>query len=134
MVLDDDFRRAVDANYAALHRLAQGDSTGIEAVWSHGDDVTTFLGYGGREQGWPQVRERFAWVAGRFGGGQTETTELQAYQSGDLGFTVELEHRDILVDGQRTQFTLRVTHIYRRENGTWKVVHRHADMYRPREG
>jgi ketosteroid isomerase-like protein len=23
--------------------------------------------------------------------------------------------------------TLRVTHVYRRENGVWKIVHRHSD-------
>ena len=134
MALYDDFRQAVNANYAALDRLAQGDSAPIHAVWSHGDDVTSFLGYGGSEQGWAQVGERFDWVAGRFGGGETSTTELQAYQSGDLGYTIELEHRDLLVDGARSQFTLRVTHIYRREAGAWKVVHRHADIYQPREG
>ena len=130
----DGFRQVVDANYAALDRLAQGDSGPIHAIWAHTDDVTSFLGYGGYEQGWDQVRDRFDWVAGRFGGGETSTTELEAYHDGNLGYTVELEHRDLLVDGLRTQFTLRVTHIYRREGDTWKVVHRHADMYHPREG
>jgi ketosteroid isomerase-like protein len=24
--------------------------------------------------------------------------------------------------------TLRVTHVYRREDGEWKIVHRHADV------
>ena len=24
--------------------------------------------------------------------------------------------------------TLRVTHVYRRENGQWKIVHRHGDF------
>jgi ketosteroid isomerase-like protein len=24
-------------------------------------------------------------------------------------------------------WTLRVTHVYRREDGEWKIVHRHAD-------
>jgi ketosteroid isomerase-like protein len=134
MPLDDDFRQAVNANYAALDRLAQGDSAPIRALWSHGADVTSFLGYGGAEQGWAEVGARFDWVAGRFGGGETGTTELQAYQSGDLGYTIELEHRDLLVDGERSQFTLRVTHIYRREDGVWKVVHRHADIYHPRNG
>jgi ketosteroid isomerase-like protein len=28
---------------------------------------------------------------------------------------------------------LRVTHIYRRENGEWKIVHRHGDYF-PRSG
>jgi ketosteroid isomerase-like protein len=134
MPIDEEFRKAVDRNYAALHSLVQGDPAPMRDVWSHRDDVTTFLGFGGREQGWEQVQERFDWVAKRFGGGPTRTTELAIGSSGDLGYTIELEHRDLLVDGQRTQFTLRVTHVYRREDGAWKVVHRHADMYHPREG
>ena len=27
-------------------------------------------------------------------------------------------------------YTLRVTHVYRREDGEWKIVHRHADSIR----
>ncbi len=133
MSVDPDFRRAVDANYAALQRLIDGDAAPILALWSHADDVTTFLGYGGHERGWEQVRQRFEWVASRFGGGVARSEELAVQQSGDLGYSVELEHRDIAVDGQAETFTLRVTHLYRRENGTWRVFHRHADFLQPRQ-
>ncbi len=134
MMVDPEFRRAVDANYAALQSLIDGDPGPILAAWSHADDVTSFLGYGGYEQGWEQVRQRFEWVAQRFGGGVARSTELAIHQSGDLGYTIELEHRDTQVDGQPTTFTLRVTHLYRREAGAWKVVHRHADFYQERQG
>jgi ketosteroid isomerase-like protein len=34
----------------------------------------------------------------------------------------------VSVDGVPVEpYTLRVTHIYRRENGVWKIVHRHGD-------
>jgi ketosteroid isomerase-like protein len=134
MAVDPDFRRAVDANYAALQSLIDGDARPILAVWSHADDVSSFLGYGGQERGWDQVRQRFEWVARRFGGGTARSEELSIHQSGDLGCTVELEHRDTEVDGQPTTFTLRVTHLYRREQGAWKVIHRHADFYQDRQG
>jgi ketosteroid isomerase-like protein len=31
-------------------------------------------------------------------------------------------------------YTLRVTQVYRREEGEWKVVHRHADTLEQTEG
>ena len=69
MAVDPEFRRAVDQNYAALQSLIDGDPAPILAVWSHADDVTSFLGYGGYEQGWEQVRQRFEQVARHLGGG-----------------------------------------------------------------
>jgi ketosteroid isomerase-like protein len=42
---------------------------------------------------------------------------------------VELEHTSVSVDGVPAEpYTLRVTQVYRREDGEWKVVHRHGDQ------
>ena len=46
---------------------------------------------------------------------------------GDLAYTVGYEHTQAIVDGEPRSYTLRVTQVYRREGGEWKVVHRHAD-------
>jgi ketosteroid isomerase-like protein len=49
--------------------------------------------------------------------------------SGDLAYTVELEHTSVSIDGVPVEpYTLRVTQVYRREDGEWKVVHRHGDQ------
>jgi len=49
--------------------------------------------------------------------------------SGDLAYTVELEHTSVSLDGVPVApYTLRVTQVYRREDGEWKVVHRHGDQ------
>ena len=48
--------------------------------------------------------------------------------SGDLAYTVGYEHVVFSIDGGPVApLTLRVTHLYRREDGEWKTVHRHAD-------
>ena len=48
--------------------------------------------------------------------------------SGDLAYTVAYEHTTAaLHGGEPTPYVLRVTTVFRREDGTWKVVHRHAD-------
>jgi ketosteroid isomerase-like protein len=58
---------------------------------------------------------------------------VAAGASGDLAYTVGYEHVSCSMDGvPLAPFTLRVTHLYRRENGEWKIVHRHADA--PRTG
>ena len=48
---------------------------------------------------------------------------------GEMGYTVGLErfyhHAD---DGRVVPITVRVTHVYRREEGEWKIVHRHGDL------
>ncbi|MGI5426525.1 nuclear transport factor 2 family protein [Streptomyces sp. CA-179760] len=54
--------------------------------------------------------------------------ELRAYDvSGDMAYTVGLEHTSASVDGEPRTYTLRATQTYRREGGEWRVAHRHAD-------
>ena len=44
-----------------------------------------------------------------------------------FGFTVELERLTRHIHGETEEMSLRATSIYRREEGAWKVVHRHGD-------
>ena len=50
--------------------------------------------------------------------------------SGDLAYTVSYEHSSLHINGRPQAYTLRVTHIYRYDNGEWKFVHRHGDRLR----
>jgi ketosteroid isomerase-like protein len=70
------------------------------------------------------------WVASRFSNCTAYSFELvTAGISGDLAYTVGYERSSRSVDGGPVELsTLRVTHVYRRENGKWKIVHRHGDL------
>ncbi|HEY6409433.1 MAG TPA: nuclear transport factor 2 family protein [Ktedonobacteraceae bacterium] len=49
--------------------------------------------------------------------------------SGDLAYTVWIDRGQVRVVG-RDEFipmALRVTYLFRREEGNWKIIHRHAD-------
>jgi ketosteroid isomerase-like protein len=46
---------------------------------------------------------------------------------GDLAYTAGFEHTEATVNGEPRSYTLRATQVYRREDGEWKVVHRHGD-------
>ena len=44
-----------------------------------------------------------------------------------MAYTVGHEHTRASVNGESRTYSLRATQIYRREDGDWKVAHRHAD-------
>jgi ketosteroid isomerase-like protein len=53
---------------------------------------------------------------------------VAAGASGDLAYLVAYEHTTASIGGDPpAPYTLRVTTLFRREAGAWKVVHRHAD-------
>lgn len=57
-----------------------------------------------------------------------EVDIVAAQAHGDLAYTVALEHTTASINGAEPEsYVLRVTSIFRRETGEWKVVHRHGD-------
>jgi ketosteroid isomerase-like protein len=81
-------------------------------------------------RGWEEVNGTFGWLAGRFLDVHAYDLELVAAgASGDLAYTVGLEHKTVVVPdaAEPVTYTLRVTHVYRREDGQWRIVHRHGD-------
>jgi ketosteroid isomerase-like protein len=62
-------------------------------------------------------------------GGMVAFEEVAKYVTPELAYTVWVERQKAKVGARRdvTPFALRVTMVYRPEEGTWKVVHRHAD-------
>ena len=98
-------------------------------MWSTKDPVTLF-GAGMSGRGWDKVSGTFRSIASRWSDGPDQRVEiLAAGVSGDLAYTVELEHTSVSVDGVPAEpYTLRITQVYRREDGEWKVVHRHGDQ------
>jgi ketosteroid isomerase-like protein len=54
---------------------------------------------------------------------------IQRHVTSELAYVVEIERGEAKVGGREetTPWALRATMIFRAEDGTWKVVHRHAD-------
>lgn len=122
------FRRAE----RALHN---GDPEPRIAMWSHQEPVTLFgASMGG--QGWDQLEEVFRFLGREFSDCTAYENEvIAAGASGDLGYVVAHEHTTASVGGaEPAPYTLRVTTIYRREQGEWKVVHRHGDALASQDG
>jgi ketosteroid isomerase-like protein len=87
--------------------------------------------WGGYEKGWSDVSSRYDWVATQLkeSGAKAKVEYLSSGMSGNLAYTVTIERSDIhrAIQEKPTPTALRVTHIFRKENGLWKLVHRHAD-------
>ena len=125
-----EVRQAEARFYEALLRLMNGDSGPLKEVLSHREDATAFLGWGGYERGWAELEARWEWARSQFASGRSVTPETIAIDvSGDLAYTVAIERGDVQLAGrdERDRSAIRATHIYRREDGVWKLVHRHAD-------
>jgi len=129
MVSPDDFQARVGEVGAALTPFLDGDAEPVKAYWSRRSPVSILGGWGAYETGWAEVGPRLEWAAARFAGGRTTQEVLVSEVSGDLGYTVSLERGEARVAGRSdvVPMTLRVTHVYRREDGEWLLVHRHAD-------
>ena len=130
MSAEDEVRQASEQYYAALSALLSGDAGPLVQIWSHSPDVTTMNPYGGREVGWEQLKPVFERIAQLCQGSQA-TLWLQdrlTRVGGDLAYETGIESGDGIIMGKHTTISHRVTNIYRREAGEWKMVHRHADL------
>jgi ketosteroid isomerase-like protein len=126
--LDDFLTTTLARQVAAEEALHNGDPDLRLAMWSTQDPVT-LLGAWKTNSGWDEVSRVFRWLGSRFSHCTAYRFDLVAAGvSGDLAYTVGYEHTSVSLDGVPVEpYTLRVTHVYRRENGEWKIVHRHGD-------
>jgi ketosteroid isomerase-like protein len=113
--------------YQAELALHNGDSAPRLELWSRREPVSV-LGAWRNAHGQAEIDALFAYLGRVFSNCTSFAFELQAYDViGDMAYTVGLERTAVSVDGKARTYTLRVTQVYRREDGQWRVVHRHGD-------
>jgi len=128
--LNDFLMTVIPIQEKAEEAIHNGDAGPRLKMWSTKDPVTLFGAWGPCKSGSDEVIRISQWVASRFSNCTRYSFEIvTAGVSGDMAYTVGYEHSIRSVDGGPAEpSTLRVTHIYRRENGEWKIVHRHGDV------
>ena len=108
----------------AIHN---GDAAPRFAIWSRHDPVTV-LGAWRSGSGQDEVGDIFRELEHTFSDCDSYSHEIIAADvNGDMAYTVGYEHTSASINGEPRRYTLRVTQISRREDGEWKVAHRHAD-------
>ena len=115
------------ALYDAELALHNGNSALRKALWSRNEPVSV-LGAWRNAYGRREVDELFSALGKSFSDCTSYSFELLAYDVvGDMAYTAGLEHTSASVDGLPRTYTLRATQVYRREEGAWRVSHRHGD-------
>jgi ketosteroid isomerase-like protein len=97
-------------------------------MWSQSDPVTLF-GAAFTKSGWTDIRTVFEWLGSTFSDFTSFSIDvIAAGVSGELGYVAAIERTTASVNGRPpAPYALRVTTIFRHQDGVWKVVHRHGD-------
>jgi ketosteroid isomerase-like protein len=103
-----------------------GDAGPRRRIWSRKEPVSV-LGAFTNAVGQRELDELFSALAATFSDCTSYDLELvDAEVLGDCAYTAALEHISASIDGEPRTYTLRATQVYRREDGEWKVAHRHG--------
>jgi ketosteroid isomerase-like protein len=129
-----DFEGAIQQARAALEMIVKGDARGYKSLLSGSEEVTLANPFGGIAHGRDEVVEALDRAASNFRDGHTTGFEtIERLVTPDLAYTLEIERYVAKVGGSSdlADIALRVSCMYRLEDGVWKLLHRHAD---PRVG
>ena len=127
---DGSFESFMQQRQRVAQAFVNGNAEPLGAISTGSDPATLFGPRGGVEQGARNVLTMNEEGAQAFlPGGTTELEVLHQGHGGDLGYWTGLQHATVVSgpDHKSVQMTLRVTEVFRRESGGWKLVHRHAD-------
>ena len=124
---EDEVRRASKQFYSALNRMGNGDAGPMAGGWSHGPEVTALHPIDGREIGWDAVKASFVQLARVATDGNFELKDQLIRVEGDVAYELGVEQGEFKLGGRPVALKHRVTNIYRREGGGWRMIHHHAD-------
>lgn len=127
----EEVLKASQQFYAALNSMLNGNAAPLSEIWSHSASVTTMHPVGGRQVGWDSVRDTWAQVAELCTDGQVELAEQIVEVAGDAAYELGIERGRFRLAGEQIHVDGRVTNIYLRDQGGWKIVHHHTDVCAP---
>jgi ketosteroid isomerase-like protein len=125
-----EFDRFIEQQHLALDAFAKGNDEPLAELWSRAEDVTLGNPFGPFVRGFEQVAETMKRAAAYYRDGEASGfQQLAKYVADDVAYIVEVERFNAKMGGREdvTPVALRCTSIFRREDGSWRLVHRHAD-------
>jgi ketosteroid isomerase-like protein len=116
--------------HRAGKEITNGNPEVYKSLYSRRDDVTLANPFGPPARGWSEVSTTLDRAAANYRDGEVVGVEnVSTVVAADLAYMVEIERYRARVGGAEeiAPVALRVTTVFRHEDGAWKVVHRHAD-------
>jgi ketosteroid isomerase-like protein len=125
-----DLEDFIHEYHRALDAFFRGDPEPAKKLYSHADDASLANPFGPVAVGWDSVEETMDRAAANYRDGRATGFEtVRVFGGGELAYVVEIERFEAKVGGsdEIASGALRVTSVLRPEEGSWKIVHRHAD-------
>lgn len=133
-----DFDTFLEIRRHAAQAYVNGQAGPLDRMAATACPASFFPPHGGREEGAYRVADVYARDSRSFAeGGETTLEILHSDSVGDLAYWTGLQHAKVRVAGQDepVEMHLRITELFRHEDGAWKLIHRHADpLAEPEDG
>jgi ketosteroid isomerase-like protein len=130
MATVDEVDELIERFHLAQGEFVKGNPDPCKELFSHREDVTLNNPLSPPARGWDEVAETMERASAPFRDGEFLSGELiQKHTTDEFAYLVEIERGEAKIGGREdmTPWALRVTMVFRPEEGIWKVVHRHAD-------
>jgi ketosteroid isomerase-like protein len=129
MAEDDGLAGLIGDTAEAASAFIRGDIGRYLELIEHTGDYTLMAPFGGEPvRGFEDSAEFREEMSRYFQDGEATLDVVQTYASGDLAVLVAVERQHGRVGGLPHQdWSLRITLVFRREDGRWRLAHRHAD-------
>lgn len=125
-----DLAQVIEQHHLSVNEFVKGNHEPLARLYSQREDVTLGNPFGPFVRGFSQVVETMQRAASYYRDGDATGFDLVAkHVTADLACLVEVESLKAKVGGRddASAVTLRVTSVFRLEDGAWRLVHRHAD-------
>ncbi len=115
--------------YIAHNEMFEGKMDKMDEIWSHSDDVTYMSPIGGILVGWEATRDSWQKQADLKLHGHVEPIDMHVVEGDDIGICYNsIKGTNYVVDGTEVHPNIRATTVYRKENGSWKIISHHTDL------
>ncbi len=125
-----DFDAFLEIRRQAAQAYVNGQAGPLDQLAATACPASFFPPRGGHEVGAEWVANIYGRDAEAFGeGGETTLEILHSDSAGDLGYWTGLQHAKVHLTGhdEPVEMHLRITELFRHEDGAWRLIHRHAD-------
>lgn len=122
--------KVIDRYHESLDVFMRGNAEDFIALCSYDDDVTLGNPFGPVARGHDKVAETARFASSHMRDGKAEGFDrIVTHATPTWAYIIEVERLSTKLDGSKdvSPYALRVTTIFLPQDGTWKIIHRHAD-------